>query len=229
MAAEPCPGPFSARLRIRVEIPEQPDATLEGKLEAIPPDTLRLTARLGAFRPAFVLLANADSCELLVHETARYSVAPRTAPDWEAMNPAAWAEALLWALCPRELFRRLRPDGPGRVDSGVWTVTGKIAGSPWKVQAALHVRTRSLVAIDLSQGGPALARVACGRHSSAGGTWLPGRLEVSRASDRLVLRVERLSAGSLGPGEAPAVAILRPRGWAREPAAAPARERGEEP
>jgi hypothetical protein len=215
MATEPCPPPLWARLRIRAELPGEPAVTLEGMLQAIPPDTLRLTARFGAFRPAFVLLADADSSELLLHSTREVWVTPREAPDWTNLNPSAWTTALAWALCPADLFRRLRANDPGRVEGRLWTLTGEIEGSPWSAVIAVNTRSRSLVDLALAGEDGVAVRVRAVGHGEVGGAWLPERMEIARPADGLLLRIERLAGGHLAPGDRPSFLLLRPPGWIR--------------
>lgn len=215
MSAEACPPPLWVRLRIRAELPGQPALTLEGMLQAVAPESLRLTARFGAWRPAFVLLARPDSSELLVHEAARYWVAPREAPDWATLDAAAWASALAWTLCPGEFFREFLPREAGRIEDGRWTVNGGLARTSWGVRVTLNIRTRALLALEVADGDVEVARIRASGHETAAGAWLPERLEISRPVEGLRVRIDRVGAGRLSGAEMPSFELLYPSGWTR--------------
>jgi len=213
LADRPCPDPFWARLRLRLEVPGQPGVTLEGMLRAQAPDTLRLTARLGPFRPVFALLANPDSAQILLHDAGEFWLVPRAVPDWAAMDPAAWSEALSWALCPARLLQRFEAEGPGNVAGSRWSVAGRLRGTPWGAALTMDTRTGALLSARV-RGGEAVAfELTAGRHGSVGGAWLPGRMEIRRPLDGLAINIERVAGGKQDPGEITPRDLVRPPGW----------------
>lgn len=213
LAGEPCPPPFDARLMIRVEARGEPSVTLEGMLTARLPDTLRLSAGVGAFRPAFVLRADVDSCELLLHDESRYWITARETPEWRSLSPAAWSAALTWALCPASFFRRLELDDAGRFESGSWVATGRVRGSPWRAVARVRPADRALTALVLADDEGVLTEIRSSRISSVDGIVLPERLEILRPRDGWRFLIQRRSLNRLPDDRGIDVRLLRPPGW----------------
>jgi hypothetical protein len=223
LGAAPCPGGLEARLRMRVEVPGEPGVRIDGTLKARLPDSLRVTAKLGVFRPLFVLHARADSCGLLFHEEKAYWVTSRDEPDWRRMNPSAWARALGWALCPQSLARGLETDDPGRMEGRDWVVEGTMPGESGRMRMRVDPESRSVVGVELLD--PELvARAELRGHRFLGEHWIATRvdLEVPRAEGRLRLQVELQGPGELGPGAVGDIPMLRPPGWAHVDPGGPA-------
>jgi hypothetical protein len=214
LASAPGPGPFRSELRIRISTRNRPQATLNGTLRAILPDTLEIGAQFGPFKPIFALHADADSCELLLHGEARYWIVAREHPDWELMTPAAWAQALEWALCPADLLRRLEPDGPGRMgEDGLWEISGPVRGTPFRVEARVDPRRRSVRGLRVSQSGVLRLEARLGAERRVGEAWIPTELTLRSPKENLVLETELLgpkgsprSGLRIGP-------VVRPTGW----------------
>lgn len=223
LAAEPCPGPLKTRVHLRIETPDQPGVNLDGTLKMRPPSSLRLSGRIGVFRPIFDLLANRDSCELLVHEPRRFWITPRGAPEWRSMNPSAWVEVLGWALCPGSLVRRLLPDGPGRVEDRIWRVAGAISETPYRVELRIDPRSRSVTEIRIAGGNGEAVLARLGGYRWFRGAWMPRVLDLFAPGDggTLHLRADLVGLQAVDPAEVGEPSLVRPPGWApageREP------------
>lgn len=213
ITAQPPPPPFESRLRIRVRIPEQPAGSLDGILRMACPDTVSLSARLGAFRPVFALAADRDSAALWLHEAARYGVGPRSAPDWERLDPAAWATALIWLIHPADLLRRLVPDGPGWLEEGIWAVGGALRDTPLRAALRIDTRTRTLAGVQIERSDEPILVLEAARPRSWNGFWLAERFELRSPRDGLSLQITRLGIGSWHDGERRMPRRGRPVGW----------------
>lgn len=199
---------------MRVDAEGEPAVRVDGTLAAIIPDTLKVTARLGAFRPLFVLHARADSAGLLFHEERAYWISSRDRVDWDRMNPSAWALALQWSLCPQALARELDAAGSGRMEDRIWQIDGSIPGHDGTVRLHVDPGSRSIVGIDLIDG-EVTARAKLRNYRYLDTFWIPTviDLEVPQPQGRLELRVE-LHAPRLHDGqEFGEVPMLRPPGW----------------
>jgi hypothetical protein len=211
-----CPAAFSASIRIRIEPKDGPGATIDGTLRAILPDTLALTARLGVFRPAFALRADADSAELLLHDERRYWVTARRDEDWETFNPSAWARALAWALCPADLLDRLDGIEPLGGDDRVRRVRGHFRGSPYVAELGVERRPPRLASLRILAGETVVLELLQRDFRHMGDAWVPGLVEMRMPRQGLSARVEIIGGSTGRPDRPPAVERLRPPGW--EPA-----------
>lgn len=187
---------------------------VDGTLAAQIPDTLKVTARLGAFRPLFVLHARADSAGLLFHEERAYWISSRDRVDWDRMNPSAWALALQWSLCPQALARELDTTDAGRMEGRIWQIDGSIPGHSGTVRLHIDPGSRSIVGIDLIDGD-LVARAELRNYRFVGTIWLPMRidLEVPQPQGRLEMRVELHAPRVRDEGDFGEVPMLRPSGW----------------
>lgn len=208
-----CPVAVSASLRIRLEPQDGPGMTIDGTLRAILPDTLALTARLGVFRPAFALRADADSAELLLHDQRRYWVTARPDEDWEALNPSAWARAFAWALCPADLLDRLDGIEPAGGDDRVRRVRGRLRGSPYVAELGVERRPPRLVSLRLLAGETVVLELRQRDFRHMGDAWVPGLVEMRMPRQGLSARVEFIGGSAGRPDHPPAVERLRPPGW----------------
>ncbi|MCA9726513.1 MAG: hypothetical protein KC729_02455 [Candidatus Eisenbacteria bacterium] len=215
LRAQPCPGRLQARLRMRIEAPGEPGVRVDGSLKTSFPDTLKVSARLGAFRPLFALQARADSCELLLHEERAFWVTTRAKPDWDRMDPAAWVQALEWALCPGQLAADLRGADAGRMERGIWIVEGGLVGQPGRARLEVDPRSRSIVGIELLDPDVVVRAELHDYHTFDDSAWLPTRidLEVPQPDGRLRLRLEMLGLRGLSAQEIGEVTLPRPSGW----------------
>jgi hypothetical protein len=215
LAAAPCIPGLQARLKMRVDAEGEPAVRVDGTLAAVLPDTLKVTARLGAFRPLFVLHARADSAGLLFHEERAYWISSRGNIDWDRMNPSAWARALQWSLCPQALARELVATGPGRMEDRIWQVEGTIPGHDGTVRLHVDPRSRAVVGIDLLEDKDLVARARLRNYRYLGEFWIPTLvdLEVPQPQGRLELRVEILAPGLRDGRDFGEVPMLRPPGW----------------
>ena len=213
IAAQSPPPPIEARVRRRVRIQEQPAGNLDGMLRMVCPDTVSLSARLGAFRPVFALAADRDSAALWLHEVGRYGVGPRSAPDWERLDPAAWATALTWLIHPADLLRRLEPDGPGRLEEAIWTVGGILRDTPWRAALRIDTRTRTLAGLQIERSGEPILVLEAARPRAWNGFWLAERFDLRSPRDGLSLQITRLGIGSWHDGERRMPRRGRPVGW----------------
>jgi hypothetical protein len=209
-----CPAAFAASVRIRLEPEDGPGATIDGMLRAILPDTLALSARLGIFRPAFALRADADSAELLLHDARRFWVTARPDEDWEALNPSAWARALAWALCPADLFARLDGVEPAGGDDRVRRVRGRLRGSPYLAELDLDRHAPRLVRLRILTGQSLVMELRQLQFRHLGDAWIPGVIEMRMPQHRLSARIEIIGGSTSLPDRPPEVDRLRPPGWA---------------
>ena len=209
-----CPVAVSASIRIRLELPGGPGVTIDGTLRAIPPDTLALSARLGIFRPAFALRADADSAELLLHDDRRFWVTARSDEDWEAFNPSAWARALAWALCPGDLLDRLDGVESAGGDDRTYRVRGRLRSSPFLVELGLDRRSPRLVSLRILAGETVVLVLRQRDFRHVGDAWIPGLVEMRMPRQGLSARVEIIGGSTDRFDRPPAVERLRPPGWA---------------
>lgn len=213
IAAEPPPPPFESRLRIRVEVPGQPAGSLDGVLRVACPDTLALSARLGAFKPVFALASDADSAALWLHDAGQYGVAPRTRPDWERLDPAAWAAAITWLICPAGLVRSLEPDGPGTIDARAWKISGRVAGAPWRFHLQIDLKARALSAVTIEDSLGPRVTLRASRWQLWRGRWVAEDLQIRSPRDGLSLEVSRLTIGPWDRARRTLPPRGRPAGW----------------
>jgi len=199
---------------MRVDAEGEPAVRVDGTLAALLPDTLKVTARLGAFRPLFVLHARADSAGLLFHEDRAYWISARERIDWDRMNPSAWARALQWSLCPHALARDLSPAGPGRMEGRIWEVEGTVPAHHGTVRLHVDPRSRAIVGIDLLEED-LVARARLRNYRFLGEFWIPTLidLEVPQPDGRLELRVELHAPELRRKDDVVEVPMLRPAGW----------------
>lgn len=210
----PCPDPFRARLRIRIEAEGAPGFTADGSLVADAPRSLRLQARIGAFRPLFALIARADSCELLLHDESRYWVVPASPADWDRMDPAAWTQALYWALCPAGLYSELETDGPGKVSRTGWELEGRLRGTPHRFRLRLDPDRSALKELRiLGPAGEERLTAILGRPQKLKDAWLPRTLDLSFPSGGLRLKVEVNGLRVVSQEEAGQGDLIYPAGW----------------
>jgi hypothetical protein len=220
LAAEPCPDPFRARVRMRLSAPNQPSVRLDGTLLADVPDHIRLSGKLGVFRPIFNLFAVPDSCEMLIHDDSTYWITARDQADWAAMNPSAWGTVLEWALCPQGLLRRFVPEEAGRVDGREWTVSGRLQDTPFRAELVFDRKDRRLLSIvlrdwDGAESGPVAVSARLRDHEAIGTRLLPTLLEfvLPHPDGTLNLTVEIAGLSSLGLDELVGKGLVRPPGW----------------
>jgi hypothetical protein len=207
------PGAISASVRIRLEPEEGTGITIDGTLKAIPPDTLSLSARLGVFRPFFVLRADADSAELLLHEARRFWITARSDEDWTALNPSVWARAIAWALSPADLLDRLDNSrlvgGDGRVEQ----YRGELRGTPFEVELGIERGRPRLVSLRVLDGEAVVLQLLQRDFRRVGRAWIPGFLEMRMPRHRLTTRIEVLGVSASRFDPSPALERLRPKGW----------------
>ncbi len=209
-----CPAQFAARTRIHFAPEDGPGVTLDGNLQLILPDTVALSARLGVFRPVFALRADADSAELLLHDTRRYWVSARGDEDWGAINPSAWARALAWALCPADLYDRLDAIAPAGGDEQVRIVQGRLRASPYRVQLALERQRSRLVRLRFLVGDTLVLELRPQGFRRHGSAWIPEVVDLRAPRPGLSARIEIIGGTTSRPDRPPAVERLRPPGWA---------------
>ncbi len=215
LSVRSCPDPLRARLVLRVEPRDQSAVTLDGTLNAVLPDTMQLGVRLGAFRPLFALRADADSCQILVHGESAYWTTSRNAPHWGVMNPSAWVTALGWALCPRDLYMSLEPDGPGRIERGRWHLRGRLAGTPFEARLEVDVSNGSLVSLQVFEGDRTLLEAGITRYLNSASGWVPTRIDLDAPVEGIRVRIHAESLGRWSAGRLEQDLILRPPGWQR--------------
>lgn len=215
LRTRPCPASLEANLRVRLTGAEAAPATLDGRLQWSAGDSLRITGSYGPFRPIFVLTADRDSTQLLVHEEKSYWVLPREPVDWSAPNPAAWAQCISWAACPSALFARFTPDDRGRKESGLWRVAGALEGVPGTVQFGIDPRTGALVLIRLEAEGETLLETEFREPRAVGTAWIPSVLRVRVGDGASVLQIELLELSLLDRTRFHSIAHPRPPGWRR--------------
>ncbi|MFN8546710.1 MAG: hypothetical protein U0527_01745 [Candidatus Eisenbacteria bacterium] len=213
LRAASCTPSLKANLRCRVTGEQASPITLDGTFAAWGGDSLQVNGSYGPFRPIFALAADRDSVELLVHEERRYWVVSRRTIDWEHFNPAAWAQALAWSLCPRDLFSQFEAKDRGRMEGELWRVEGKLPSVGYDVKLAIDIRHAWLAGIELSSGeGPVLvARLLYPTQVGAG--WVPGRVDLQMGRIGPSLQVEILNAGPLESAPRTLAARTRPDGW----------------
>jgi hypothetical protein len=174
----PCPASVDARVRLRVDPPDRGAVQLDGDLRAVLPDTLRLSGKVGVFRPVFQFVTVAGFSELLLHDARRFWIVPSDSPDWELMNPAALRRAILWSLCPQSIVHSFRPDGAGTMSGRVWTVAGELTGTPYRLELAIEPHSRSVREITLQTGEEVLLRARLSDYAFLGDAWVPRLAEL---------------------------------------------------
>lgn len=215
LSARACPDPLRARLVLRVEPRDGSAVTLDGTLNAAPPDTMQVGVRLGAFRPLFALRADADSCQILVHGESAYWTTPRGSPDWGVMNPSAWVTALGWALCPRDLYTSLEPEGPGRIEKGRWHLRGRLAGTPFTASLEVDVSNGSLVSLQVFDKDRTLLDAGIARFLTSASGWVPTRIDLDAPVEGIRIRIYVENLAQWDAGSPEQGVILRPPGWRR--------------
>ncbi len=208
-----CPPRFEAKVRLDLKTGDGKGGAMDGTLRASLPDTLRLNARIGAFRPAFALFADADSCELLLHGDAAYWITPRGRVDWAGMNPSAWARGLDWAICPSTLIRQLEPDGPGTTVQGIWRIAGTIRGTPWQVELGIDPRRRRVRQLVIASEGTVLLTARMRRYQRFHGVDVPVDFDLEAPQEGLVVRAELYDWRAIGASDLHSTGMLRPAGW----------------
>jgi hypothetical protein len=213
MEGSPAPAPFKATVRIRIQPEGRRAVTINGSLAAALPARIKLNAQVGPFRPVFALLANPDSCELLIHSEKAYWLGSRRDVDWEHMSPAAWTQVLCWAFNPGSLFVAIDPQGPGAVRNGLWIVEGTLRGAFFPVHLEVDPKDRALERLRI--GPPEQPRALCtlARYRRFGEAWLPSSVDLILPPERLRMTVELLRMQRAGAGEPGVEAMLRPKGW----------------
>jgi len=220
LAGEPCPDPFRARVRMRLGVPDHPSVRLDGTLLADVPDHIRLSGKLGVFRPIFNLFAVPDSCEMLIHDDSTYWITARDQADWSIMNPSAWGHVLEWALCPQGLVHRIVPEGAGRVEGREWTVSGRLEGTPFHAELVFDRKDRRLLSIVLrdrteEEPQPVAVSARLRDHEEVGTQLVPTRLEFAlpHPEGTLNLTVEIAGLSPLGLDDLVGKGLVRPPGW----------------
>ncbi|MBK8231097.1 MAG: hypothetical protein IPK72_11025 [Candidatus Eisenbacteria bacterium] len=215
LRARSCPASLEANLRVRLTGADAAPVTLDGRLQWSAGDSLRVTGSYGPFRPVFVLTADPDSTQLLIHEEKSYWVLPRAPVDWTAPNPAAWARCIVWAACPAALFSRFTPVDRGRMESGLWTVEGALDGVPGMARFGIDPRTGSLVTIRLRTEGQTLLETEFLEPHAVGTAWVPSLLRVRVGDGASVLQIELLELAALDRTRFHPIQHPRPAGWRR--------------
>ena len=242
LIAAPCPATLEARVAMRVDAPDQPGVNLDGTLKFAGSGAsgedglLKLDARLGVFRPIFNLIAKGESAQLLIHEERATWVTPRDEPDWDGMNPSAWAAAVGWALCPAALLRELEPEGAGRVQGDTWSVQGRLPsgsnrpgtsgdGDGLRVEIRVDRTDRSVEAIRLEGAAGAAVTASLESYRYFGDAWIPTvvHLSLPQPEGRLELRAILKGVHTPDPEVLDRIEILEPPGWIQvtEPMALP--------
>jgi hypothetical protein len=213
MGDDPCPAPLRAELRLGLQGEAIRRVHLDATLVASLPDTLRLTGRIGAFRPLFALLALEDSCEVLLHQQGKYWITDRGDLDWNEMNPSALAQAFTWILCPSRLIRRLQIDDPGKDEEGLWSFSGLLPESPYRVLLRVDRSHRALRQLILTtkEGVRLIANLDGYRWWGAG--WLATTAELRLPGPGLILTAEIQSCRKGARKDLGGVVLVRPPGW----------------
>ncbi len=211
LRSAPAPGPFDADVRLILRSRDG-RGTLDGTLKVALPDTLRLNTRVGAFSPAFVLIAGPDSCELLLNRQGAYWISPRGRIDWVRMNPSAWARALAWALQPSALLRSFVPDGPGSVAAGDWRIAGTLEGTPLRAEVTVDIRHGVVRRLQIDEDGSPVLIASMERYVRLDGDWLPSVVDFEAAAESLQVRAELTRCDRIGRSSI-RTEPLRPAGW----------------
>ncbi|MEZ4651265.1 MAG: hypothetical protein R3E97_21235 [Candidatus Eisenbacteria bacterium] len=211
----PCVSSIDARVRLRIDPPDGGAVNLDGDLRASLPDTLRLSGKVGVFRPVFQFVTVAGFSELLLHDARSYWIVPSDEPDWELMNPAAWRKAILWSLCPQSLLHTFRADDRGTMTGRVWTVSGTLVGTPYAVSLDIEPRSRSVRAIRLRSGAEELLTADLGQYRFVEGAWVPQRaaLRIRQPDGMTEVVIELVGASGLGVGALEGKGLVQPPGW----------------
>ncbi len=215
MQEEACAPPFSARVRLRVDPPDRSAVRLDGTLRATLPDTVRLSGKVGVFRPVFQLVSAEGQSELLIHDERSYWIVPSDRPDWNRMNPAAWRQAIEWSLCPARIFQNLDDADGARLDEGVWNVSGRLRGSPFDVDIAVDPKRRSVLALRLREGEVLHMEASLFDHEFVGGAWVAQRTEfrLQTPGGPLEMDVELVGPSEIDRGEFEGKGLVRPPNW----------------
>jgi hypothetical protein len=233
LGEHPCAGPFRGHLRLRIQAAQGRPLGLDGALSAAPPETLRLSARVGPFRPVLALLAGADSCELLLHDQAAYWITPRGRPDWERMDPSAWATALGWALAPSRLLAAFRPETELAFSAGLaWCEgtlagTGQEGGEPLHLRAGLEPGTGRLKEFRVRAAGADLVVGTLDRYRKVAGGEVPTSLQVDMPGLKWGLHAELRDMVALRDRVSLREGFPRPPGWRRASSLEPSGLSGE--
>lgn len=212
IARRPCPTPFEAQLRLRVDTPGRTPVTLDGRLE-VARGALQLEARYGAFRPIFVLSADADTAQLLVHGERALWAEPRAATDdLRRGGPAAWARCLDWSLCTRNLLEGFRPDGPGTISGSDWVVSGSIAGTSLRMALRVDPNRGEIRSFELRDRDLPLLEGRLTRSHTFGAAFVPTRIQLRLIEPDTRMDVELTR---LRPLETVRPRPSLPRGWHR--------------
>jgi len=208
-----CTPSLKASLRCRVTGEQSSPITLDGSLLAWGGDSLQVNGSYGPFRPIFALAADRDSVELLVHEERRYWIVPRDNVDWERFNPAAWAQALSWSLCPRALLSNFEAKDRGRMEGELWRVEGTLPGVAYDVRLSIDIRHAWLTRIELSSSHAPVLSARLLYPAEVGPHWVPGRVELRVGRTGPGLEVELLNPRTLDKAPQVLPARTRPDGW----------------
>lgn len=220
LAAAPQPPVFAARVRMRLDAPGEPGVQVEGNLQAGLPDTLRLQARMGVFRPLFALTARADSAALLIHEEKTAWLTSRVNEDWEIVNPSAFARALSWALSPQSLWSELEIVESRMLESGRWEVVGRIENPERLVRLVVDPQQRRVESLDLvatahQHPSEPIAHLELRRYRDFEGAWIPLRFkaDLPHPEGRLTVSGDLQGIQGIGRTEIGSLKLLRPEGW----------------
>lgn len=214
-----CPVSIDARVRLRIDPPDGAAVQLDGDLRAVLPDTLRLSGKVGVFRPVFQFVTVAGFSELLVHDARSFWIVPSDSPDWELMDPAALRRAILWSLCPQSILSSFRADGRGTMSGRLWTVTGDLVETPYAVELAIEPKTRSIREITLrttsDPASPELLHARLSEYAFLGDAWVPRRAElrIGQPEGPTEVGIELLGASELAPGGLAGKGLVQPPGW----------------
>ena len=211
----PCVASIDARVRLRIHPPDRAAVNLDGNLRASLPDTLRLSGKVGVFRPVFQFVTVAGYSELLLHDARAFWIVPSDEPDWETMNPAAWRRAILWSLCPQSLLRTFRPDDRGSMSGRLWTVSGTLVGTPYAVTLDVEPKSRSVRSIRLENAGDELLTAELGDYRFLEDAWVPQRasLRIRQPDGMTEITIELVGASNLAPGALEGKGLIQPAGW----------------
>ncbi len=209
----PCPETLKANLRCRVVGKDASPVTVDGTLLLLGPDTLQVNGSYGPFRPLFALAADRDSAELLVHEQRRFWTVPRSSIDWALFNPAALARALAWSICPADLLARFQPRDKGRMEQGLWRVSGRATDLPYEVRLGINPEHAMLEEIRFLDGDEEILGARLLDPTRAGTHWMPSRVELRTGRDGPALQIEILRPRSADRGRDHLSARIRPPGW----------------
>ena len=215
LRAAPCVASVDARVRLRIDPPDQRAVQLDGDLRAVLPDTLRLSGKVGVFRPVFQFVTVAGFSELLLHDAQSFWIVPSDSPDWELMNPAALRRAILWSLCPQSILHSFRPDGRGSMSGRTWTVTGELSGTPYRLELAIEPRSRSVREISLGTATEELLRARLSDYAFLGEAWVPRRAElrIRQPEGPTEITIELVGASELESGALEGKGLVQPPGW----------------